>query len=401
MHRETKRILFQIALFIITFITTTLAGTEWVYGTSVFAGDPEGNIHFNTAYSWTDFVRGMEFSIPLLLILTVHEFGHYFMAMYHKVKASLPYYIPIPPIPLPFSLGTMGAVIRLRSRPQSNLQHFDIGLAGPLAGFIVALAIMFYAFQTLPPAEYVYQFHPEYEKYGVNYSDHVYGPEYISEMKRKAGVSDSVKIINPTIGSNLLFWMFEKTVNDKHRIPNKHEFMHYPVLLAVYIALLITCLNLLPIGQLDGGHVIYGLFGFKTHKVIATVFFIALVFYSGLGLQYIRPTLPQNELLYGVAGYLLFLFLTFKGLGLPVKDTIMYALLMFAAQFVILYLFPKVEGYEGWSLFAFILGRFIGIHHPPSEIEQPLDTGRVILGWITLLVFILCFSPAPLGFTEL
>ena len=89
MHREQKRILIQVALFIATFITTTLAGTEWAYSRSVYM---EG-------YSWEDFKHGLGFSMPLLLILTVHEFGHYFMAMYHKVKASLPYYIPFPPIP--------------------------------------------------------------------------------------------------------------------------------------------------------------------------------------------------------------------------------------------------------------------------------------------------------------
>src|SRR5688500_16808747 len=136
MQKETKRILFQIGLFIITFITTTLAGTEWVYGRSVFMED----------YSWTDFLHGLEYSIPLLLILTVHEYDHHYTAFYHKVKASLPYYIPFPSI-LPLSLGTMGAVIRLRTRPRSNLQTFDIGLAGPLAGFIVALFILFYGFK--------------------------------------------------------------------------------------------------------------------------------------------------------------------------------------------------------------------------------------------------------------
>jgi hypothetical protein len=74
----------------------------------------------------------------------------------------------------------------------------------------------------------------------------------------------------------------------------------------------------------------------------------------------------------------------------------MYALLMFAVHFSLGIYAPGINGYEGWLLFAFILGRFIGVQHPPSEIEQPLDSGRVLLGWITLLVFILCFSPAPI-----
>src|SRR5687768_15140431 len=104
MSSDQKRVLIQLGLFITTFITTTLAGAEWTYGRSIFMPD----------YSWQDFVSGLEFSIPFLLILTVHEFGHYFIAMYHKVKATLPYYIPMPP--LPFSIGTMGAVIRLREK---------------------------------------------------------------------------------------------------------------------------------------------------------------------------------------------------------------------------------------------------------------------------------------------
>ncbi len=378
MRKEHKRIFFQVVLFIITFVTTTLAGSQWAYGRSVFA----------PGYNWQDFYNGLAFSIPLLLILTVHEFGHYFVAMYHKVKASLPYYIPIPPIPfLPFNIGTMGAVIRLRSKPESNIQNFDIGVAGPLAGFVVALVILFYGFNTLPPPEHIFQFHPEYEQYGVNYADIVYSPEYLKE---------NGPIIDVQIGTNLIFWIFQKTVADPERIPNPHEIMHYPVLLACYIALFVTCLNLLPIGQLDGGHVVYGLFGFKLHRIIARGFFFVLIFYAGLGLQYIDPELPESSLFLGVAGYLLFLFWAFKGLRFPIKDTVMYVLLMFGVQFLLMVSIPGIEGYEGWLLFAFILGRFIGIDHPPSEIEKPLDTNRVMLGWIALIIFILCFSPAPL-----
>ena len=377
MHREQKRILIQVALFIATFITTTLAGTEWAYSRSVYM---EG-------YSWEDFKHGLGFSIPLLLILTVHEFGHYFMAMYHKVKASLPYYIPFPPIPFFPNLGTMGAVIRLRSRPVSNVQNFDIGVAGPVSGFVVAVLILFYGFMTLPPPEYVYQFHPEYEQYGPDYADVVYSEKYMEEHGPAIGV---------TIGSNLLFWIFEQTVADPTRIPNPHEMMHYPVLMACYIALFFTCLNLLPIGQLDGGHVTYGLFGYRKHRLIARAFFLALIFYAGLGLSYIDPQLPQLELLIGIGLYLVFLFVAFKGLMLPAQETLMYVLLMFAVQFSLMVYMPGIKGYEGWILFAFILGRLIGIEHPRSEIEQPLDSNRILIGWIALVIFILCFSPAPI-----
>ena len=162
MNSDQKRVLLQLGLFIITFITTTLAGAEWTYGRSIFAPN----------YSWSDFISGLEFSIPFLLILTVHEFGHYFVARYHKIKVSLPYYLPMPP--LPFSIGTMGALIRLREKVYSKKQNFDIGLAGPLAGFVTALVILFYGFTHLPEPEYIFQIHPEYEQYGLSYADYVY-----------------------------------------------------------------------------------------------------------------------------------------------------------------------------------------------------------------------------------
>jgi membrane-associated protease RseP (regulator of RpoE activity) len=389
MPKETKRILIQVGLFIATFFTTTLAGTEWAYGKSLIIFNKNMNMILNSAYTMADFQKGLAFSIPLLLILTVHEFGHYFTALYHKVKVSLPYYIPVPPIPyLSFSIGTMGAVIRLRSRPETNVKNFDIGLAGPLSGFIVALVIMFYAFQTLPPADYVFQFHPEYEKLGANYAERAYDPEY---------TSDKGPIIDIEIGTNLMFWIFQQTVGDPSRVPNPHELMHYPTLLACYIALFFTCLNLLPIGQLDGGHVVYGLFGYKTHRRIATIAFIALIFYAGLGLPYISPELPLEWLAAGVAGYLLFLYLAFSGLKLSKTHHILAVLTMFGIQFLLIIFFPNLEGYPGWLLFGLLVGKFVGIDYPRVEVEQPLDSKRILLGWITLLVFILCFSPAPLS----
>lgn len=382
MSSESKRILFQIFLFVVTFITTTLAGAEWSFGRSIL---------YNADYSWQDFVSGMAFSIPLLLVLTVHEFGHYFTAIWHRVKTSLPYYIPIPPIPFfPFaSLGTLGAVIRMRSKPYKNLQVFDIGLAGPLAGFVVAVAILIYGFSTLPPAEYVFQFHPDYEKFGVNYADHVYEPEYLK--------ADSGQFyIDIAIGKNLLFLIAEQFVEDPTRIPNAHELMHYPVLFGVYFALFFTSLNLLPIGQFDGGHVVYGLFGYRAHKVIATTVFMAIVFYAGLNNPFVNFKRPPSDLLLYTLLYVIFLYVVLGGLRLPRQKTLMYSLLIVAGQFLLMMLFPAVEGYWPWLILSLLLGRLIGVYHPPSEIEQPLDPGRIILGWITLAVFILCFSPVPI-----
>ncbi len=373
MTKENRTILIQSVLFMTTFVTTTLAGAEWTYGKSIFAKD----------YTWTDFFSGMEFSVPFLLILTVHEFGHYFMAKYHRVEATLPYYIPFPPIP--FSIGTMGALIRLKSIVQSKKQHFDIGIAGPLAGFAMALIVLFYGFTHLPEPEYIFTIHPEYEEYGLNYADHVYA-------------NQPETIIDVTLGKNLLFLWFENFVADPARVPNPHEIIHYPLLFAGFLALVFTCLNLLPIGQLDGGHVVYGLFGYKRHRIIASVFFVILITYAGLGV--VSPYDDANRLLLWIPGFIFFLYMAFTGFGLSKRDTLMYAVVVFAFQFLMAWKFPLVQGYPGWLIFSFVIGRFIGIRHPAARIEEPLDTTRIILGWLALLIFILCFVPAPIVFTS-
>lgn len=380
MRSEQKRILLQILLFVTTFFTTTLAGAEWCYGKLFISIFP---FFYNPEFTWADFALGMQFSIPFLLILTVHEFGHYFTALYHKIKSSLPYYIPFPPLFL--SLGTMGAVIRLRSKVPSTRKNFDIGIAGPLAGFVMALAILYYGFATLPPAEHIFTIHPEYKQYGLDYAQHVYNPKDTASL-------------NVSLGKNLLFVLLERTVADPARIPNVHEMMHYPFLFAGFLALVFTSLNLLPIGQLDGGHVLYGFVGFKRHRIVASVFFVAFIFYAGLGFDLIRPSNPPQELILYIPLYGLFLYSCFLGLGLPRRDTIMYSVVVFALQYLIMFLFPTVTGYSGWLLFGFLIGRFVGIPHPPTELEQPLDTKRQILGWIALLIFIVSFTPQPINF---
>lgn len=372
MHKEKRVIILQVFLFVATFITTTLAGAEWTYGKSIYQKD--------IPFTWNDFMSGLEFSIPFLLFLTVHEFGHYFTAMYHKVKSSLPYYIPIPPIPL--SIGTMGAVIRLRSRVISQKENFDIGIAGPLAGFVVALLVLIYGFINLPPAEHIFQIHPEYKQYGLNYAEHAY--------------QHKESIIDVTVGNNLLFLIFEKLLADPSRMPNAHEIMHYPYLFAGFLALVFTSLNLMPIGQLDGGHVLYGLAGYKLHRIIASVFFVAFMFYAGLGLEYIRPTNHLADLQWNIPLYLLFLYVCFTGLALPVRATIMYTLIVFAAQFSLMAMYPGIKGYPGWLLFGLLLGKLLGVKHPPSEIDEPLSRERKIVGWIAFLIFILCFTPNPI-----
>jgi membrane-associated protease RseP (regulator of RpoE activity) len=380
MNPKLKSALIHSSLFVVTFMTTTLAGAEWVYGKSILV----------PGYSMDDFVSGMAYSIPFLLVLAVHEFGHYFVAVYNKVKTSLPYFIPLPPLPLMF--GTLGALIRIRQRIYSAQQNYDIGIAGPIAGFVVALALLWYGFATLPPAEYIYQFHPEYEQYGSHYAEHAYKPESMPEG-----------VLDVTMGTNLLFMFFEKFVADPSRVPNSHELMHYPLLLAGFWSLVFTSLNLLPIGQLDGGHVLYGLVGFKRHRVIASVIYCLFLFYAVLG-----AVVPGEELnIFGVTLWhsvscmvtIGFLYLCLGGLKFDWKNTLMIAVIIFAAQYFIVMAFPQVKGFSGWLLFAFILGRFVSVPHPPTEVEEPLTEGRKLLGWLALIIFIICLTPNPLEIT--
>ncbi|MEM7107236.1 MAG: site-2 protease family protein [Bacteroidota bacterium] len=369
MNDKTKSYLTHAGLFIFTFISTTLSGSFFI----------NGKMWGWTEYDWSDFTIGMKYSVPFLLILTVHEFGHYFTARYNKIEVTLPFYIPLPPIP--FLFGTMGAVIRIKELIKSSKVHFDIGLAGPLAGFFVAIVLLFYGYSNLPPVEYIYEIHPEYEAYGENYEDY-----YVE--------NDS--LIGVKIGKNLAILFFEKYVADPERLPHPNEFMHYPYLLAGYLALFFTALNLLPIGQLDGGHVLYGLVGAKWHSRIAITFFMAMLFYSGLG--YISPFQPYEDLIWQVPLYVAFLYLAIRGLKRNMQTTFMLALIIFSVQFIVVLFEPSIKGFEGWLILSLLLGRFVGVYHPKSPVEEPLNTRRQVLGWLALIIFIISFSPVPLSF---
>jgi membrane-associated protease RseP (regulator of RpoE activity) len=388
MSKRLKSALIHSALFIVTFITTTMAGAAWAFSRTIFYADEEG-WYINTAYSWEDFASGLPYSLTFLGILTVHEFGHYFTAMFYKVKTTLPYYIPLPP--LPYFFGTLGALIRIKSRIYSKQQNFDIGIAGPLAGFALALVLMTYGFMTLPEPEYIFGIHPEYEQYGVDYADHVYTKAYLEEKK----IPDMI------IGNNLLFWFFETYVADPARVPNHHELSHFPVIFASFLALVFTALNLLPIGQLDGGHVLYGLVGSKRHRIIASVIFVLFIGYATLGMlppgasldvlgMFTAPHMAGIVLMVGL------LFFCLKGLRLPQITTLMVAMGIFTVQYVITWSFPHAVGYSGWLLFAIIIGRLMPVQHPPTEIEEPLTLGRKILGWVALIVFVICWTPNPI-----
>lgn len=347
-----------------------------MYGKYIFFSDPP--------MSWDDFVGGFEFSIPFLLILTCHEFGHYFTSRYHKIRVTLPYYIPLwlGFIGAP-SFGTMGAMIRIKDHIYSLKQYFDVGVSGPLAGFVIAMGVIWYGFTHLPEPEYIFQVHPEYEQYGLDYADHVY---------EEAAVSFQ-------FGNNIIYWFFENYVADPERMPNPNEVIHYPWLLAGYLALFFTALNLLPIGQLDGGHIIFGLFGTKKHLIISKVLFTLFLFYAGLGLITISNLQDVSifgtlEFLVLLLAYFYFLYICSHSMFENRQDRWLFAAVMLTAQFVVSYLF-RVEGYSGWLLFALLLGRVMGVGHPPVLDNTQLSTGRKILGWVALAIFILSFSPQP------
>ncbi len=375
MNPKIKSYLIHSSLFIVTLITTTLAGAEWTHGKSVLMA----------GYSWHDFYSGLPYSICFLTILTAHEFGHYFTAIYYRVRTTLPYFIPLPPIPMMF--GTLGALIRIKQRIKSTQQHFDIGIAGPLAGFVFALGFLWYGFTYLPPPEYIFEIHPEYQQFGLNYAEYVYQPEFFKEGG-----------LDVYLGKNLLFLFFENFVAGPDRMPNVHEIIHYPFLFAGFLSLVFTSINLLPIGQLDGGHVLYGLVGHMWHKRIATVIFLAFLFYAGLG--FVHPADGFEVLIYKIPLFIGFLYLSMRGLGLSQRDNWMYALALFALQYGVVTAFPLVRGYSGWLLFSFLIGRFIDIQHPPSEIEERLSPARIALGWLALVIFVLCFAPNPLEIIE-
>ncbi|WP_053405566.1 site-2 protease family protein [Persicobacter sp. CCB-QB2] len=374
-----KKILIHLGLFILTLITTTLAGAEWMFGKSWFFGEE--------VLSKKEFFQGFWYSIPFLGILTAHEFGHYFVARKLKVNTSLPYYIPQWFFSFTMSLGTFGALIQIKDKINSRKKYFDIGLAGPLAGFIVCLFVLTYGYTHLPDPTFIYQIHPEYEQYGLDYPQHVYAYDPADENA------------NPPIrvGGNLLMMLMEKVlVADPTKIPDPHEMIHYPLLFAGYLALFFTALNLLPIGQLDGGHILYGLIGDKAHRIVSKYLFMGLLFLGGIGL--INPGDSTQEIIIYSPLYLYFLYLCFYKMTNDRQERLFYAVIIFAMQYFAKWLFPSFEGFTVWLVFMFVLGRFLGVYHPPTTDTAPLGKKRIILGWLAMVIFIISFVPQVLVF---
>lgn len=401
MNKQQKTLLIQLGLFIVTLITTTFAGAEWTLGKYVIFG-----------MTWDDFLFGFDFSIPFLLILTVHEFGHYFTARYHKINVTLPYYIPMW---FGFagmaSLGTMGAFIRIKENILSRTKYFDVGVSGPIAGFVVAIFLLVYGFRTLPETEYIYEIHPEYEVFGENFEERMDGLDTLILKKDLNSSRRAYETLHDTIdtgrigsvyfGNNILMNLGRQYLApDDRYVPSPKELMHYPVLLAAYLAFFFTALNLLPIGQLDGGHVLFGLFGAKNHAIISRVLFTVFLFYAGLGWVTSADLLDTSlqgmgNFIASIAIYIFVVYWSAFSVFKEKRDRLLYATVLFTVQFFVSSIL-KVEGYTGWLLFSVLIGRFIGVDHPPVVDNSQLTTGRKILGWVALIIFILSFSPQPL-----
>jgi len=330
--RTRNRWLFlvNILLFVLTFFTTTVSGVEWVNK------DP---------FELGNFALGLQYAFAILFVLGCHEFGHYFAARYHHVETTLPFFIPWPSIPGFFILnfGTLGAVIRTRSVVPSKKAMFDIGVAGPLAGFVACTIVLFIGFVHLPSKEYLLAIHPDYD-FSIN------------DVRTPGGLSLA-------FGNTIFFDFLKSILTSPSRgfVPPMTEIYHYPFLCVGWFGLFVTAMNLIPVGQTDGGHIIYSMFGEK-HKPIARFAWIALLV---LGLPAFLDAFLRTALEY------------FK------KEP--FDQIIPLAQY----------SWGGWLLWAGILYYVIKLYHPPVPDETPIGSGRVAIGWVALLIFVVCFSFLP------
>lgn len=286
-ERPKQRLWVHVVLFFAALLTTTITGAAHAASDSLL--------------SWEGLVAGLPFAISLMSILLVHEMGHYVLAKAHGVEASLPYFIPAPPVIV--ITGTFGAFIRLRESPSNRNALFDVGAAGPWAGILVAIPVSFL---------------------GLLWSD------LVSIDKIASGE------LGLELGEPLLFQLLSWIVFGP--IPEGMTVQLHPVALAGWVGFLVTFLNLLPIGQLDGGHVAYALFG-RHHRHVA----------------------------HGFLGIVLLLGLT---------------------------------GWNGWLLWVALL-LWIGVEHPPTlDAWIGLDPTRRIGAILTIGLFAVTFMPEPLRVVE-
>ena len=292
--KKKKSVKTNIIFLVLTLITTIWAGA-YIWRSRTGGGDPLDI--FRVLVSPMDLLLGgLTFAFPLLLILGIHELGHYFTSRYYHVEASLPYFIPIPPVISPF--GTFGALISMRENISNKKALVEIGAAGPIAGFIVAIPVTAagLALTNAFPAEG---------------AEMIEGASYI------------------VFNEPLLFNLLELV------IPVNNEGMIFPTALAGWIGLFVTALNLFPVGQLDGGHIVRGILGdsskYVSYGVIAIL--IAMGFMTG--------------------------FIT----------------------------------YIVFALFILLLG---GRHPPPLDDYSPLSARQYMVAGLAVVMFALTFHPVPI-----
>ena len=392
MNPPKERYWLHLLLFV-----ATLASTAYT-GTAVFVGRDlawaEGPLLFGSVS--VPFIRdAVVFSFGLLGFLTVHEFGHYVAARVHRIGASLPYYIPTPLI----GIGTLGALIRIRQPIPDRTKLFDIGASGPLAGFLVALALLVVAMSTLPPPEFM-----------LGVSGHEPLHRYIAEN----GAFPTEALPGPdgnrlTVGMTPLYWVLSQVYPN---VPPMHEMYHYPLLFAAWLGLFFTALNLLPVGQLDGGHILYALMGRSWHGKLARVFIFLMACSTSIGMaeggpEFIAAFLPVLDS-FPVVPPLIFWFLLGGLMAMILRRLYPKSLVRVLSGTVALVFLGALArevgplltqfGYGGWLLWCFLLVYFIKVDHPCVEDREPLTRTRKVLGIVSLAIFLLCFSIRPLYF---
>ena len=378
--RTRPRYWLHLILFLATLVTTT---TIWGF----WSAQPVTSM--SDLFSWRLLSPGLIFSISLLTFLTVHEFGHYFAARYHRIDATLPFYIPLPMI----GIGTLGAVIRIKSAIPSRKKLFDVGASGPLAGFAVALVLLLIAMVTLPSLDFVNQF------------------DGLEELKSYIAENGAFPDAMPTpendqastivVGQTLLFWGISQIFDD---VPPMYEMYHYPMLFAAWLALFFTALNMLPVGQLDGGHILYSLVGPQWHRRIARSFVVMLLISGSIGLVFDETPgmLEMKDFLgpfvwFALAAILFFyLYKVFNGEHKWIAPVLLIIMAISASAKAVPELASKI-GYSGWLIWCLLIVFLIKVEHPPVYIENSLDTRRKVLAILSFVIFILCFSIQPIA----
>ncbi len=297
---ETRRRWINLALFVATVLSTFFAGGMQDDGFEVR--------------------RGLAFAVPLMLILVTHEFGHWIQAKRHGVEASFPFFLPLP---IPGGIGTLGAVISMRGRIRTRDALLDIGASGPLAGMLVAIPVLI--------------------------------------IGLKLSTVQPVPLHGTDEGQSLLYLAMKRVVLGP--IPNGYDVFLHPTAFAGWVGLLLTMLNLIPVGQLDGGHVAYALFGPKQDRYSRIVHKSMLFVFAGVALY--SATKAWRASLRG-------------------RGDLIGAVMTGQHWFV-------------WWLLLALLTRFTNFQeHPPTE-DAELSRGRRIVAWATLILFALIFMPVPLS----